>query len=400
MLTTPDGSDAAAALPPISGPGPNPNGFFADCNPAAGFDGTRPIAEYFNELIVNLRELLRQGHVLAPVKGDPSLVWKAVLGLLVISTSVTLNVAPTGTPTPVNPFGGDAFDSLLSAYKFLAQYRIVPTARVTIRIAAGTYTATAIVTIDHPNGGNITIAGVSQAATILKFTGLIGGLRCTTAIGMLQDLTIQGDSTQTTPSPWLATGLNIAAGAIAVIQNLTIRDFAGWGLVVDGAQCSAAPGTTITVQTNKGSGVYITNSGQLNCPNVTFIVANNAATTGGNVLVTSGILTADTVSTTGGQQGLVAQGSGTQITLRRLQCEAPANTVGVSASLGAILVADTGAVAGDWYTWNTAGGTARNFFASTYAFMQTNAALSAANRGNTSPAVNTLGNTQAYIQAT
>src|SRR4029077_19099670 len=99
MLTTPDGNDAVATCPPISTPGPNANGFFADCNPAQNFDGTRPLAEHFNELILNLRALLTQAGI-AAAKGNPDMLWRAVLGLRIVSTARTLNVALTGSATP------------------------------------------------------------------------------------------------------------------------------------------------------------------------------------------------------------------------------------------------------------------------------------------------------------
>src|SRR5262249_18243637 len=102
MFTVPDGLDAVAQLPPIPSPGPVPNGFFADCNPAQGFAGTRPLAEHFNELIINLRALLARGRV-PPVKGDPTMLWRAIVGLLTIPYAVTLNVAPGGVAQPADP---------------------------------------------------------------------------------------------------------------------------------------------------------------------------------------------------------------------------------------------------------------------------------------------------------
>jgi hypothetical protein len=401
MLTTPDTGDAVQTCPPFTPAGPQPEGFFADCNPGQNFPGTRPIAEHFNELIVNLRELLKQGHVTTLVKGDASMLWRAIRGLLSITSNVTLNVSPAGTATPANPLGGDPFNSLQSAYVFLAPYRITPLATVTINIAAGTYTATAPTALEHPNGRQIHIVGAGQTLTILKFTGSIGGLRAGSAVGLLDQLTIAGDSTQpANPTPWNAIGLSLSGAGGGVLGNVTIRDFPGYGMQIDAALCSVLPGATLTIQSNKAEGVLITDNGLLQASGATITATNNGGTTAPNVSVLSGILSADIIATNGGGSGLYAGGAGTNITTRRLQCEAPALAAGVHATSGAVLTAGTGAVAGDWYTWNTAGSQARNFLAENFALMLTGVALSPGNRGNASPAVNTVGNVQAYIQAT
>src|SRR5215475_13061137 len=132
MYTTPVAKDAVPACPPLGPVGPVPSGFFADCSPADNFEGTRPIAAYFNELILNLRELLRwakqfdQGNYWAvPIKGDPTMLRQSVVRAPVITWPLTqVWVRNGGYPDPADPFVGQPFDSLSSALRWLARYRI------------------------------------------------------------------------------------------------------------------------------------------------------------------------------------------------------------------------------------------------------------------------------------
>jgi hypothetical protein len=101
MFTVPDTADAATTCPPIGPVGPKPNGFFADCDPEANFDGTRPIAEHFNELILNLRALLAHAAI-GPVKGDPTMLWRAIQAMcLALAPTIPTTLPPSG------PAGGE-----------------------------------------------------------------------------------------------------------------------------------------------------------------------------------------------------------------------------------------------------------------------------------------------------
>jgi hypothetical protein len=396
MFTSPDASDAVATCPPISPPGPVPEGFFADCNPATNFPGTRPIAEHFNELILNLRALLTQAGIAAR-KGDPSMLWRAILDLPVIVTHVTLAVAATGVPSPVNPFGGDPFDSLTSALIFLGHYRIAIGGQVTIAIAAGTYTTTQTVVIGHPDGHRLIIQGAGVAATTLSFTGGVGGLLPVSNLLSLDALTIAGDGTVAAgQAADLATGLWVGNTAIVGVGNVTCSGFGGHGVVVDGGQIGMDAGVTLTCTNNKLYGVSVLNNGTVNAVNATISAQNNALAQ--VAVARGGLLALDTLAAAGGAQGVNVNAA--QMLARRLgvdACSTPAEAVAVLN--GGRLIKLTPTVVGDWWTWNTGASTPQSFYAETTSFIRADGGFAANNRSNTSPPVNTLGNTQAYILA-
>lgn len=91
MLTTPDHSDAAATCPPASAVGPRPQGFYEDCDPGTGNQGTTLRAEDFNELAKNLREIVTHAGTPA-VKGSATILTTA-LDALYRSRSVLIRNA-------------------------------------------------------------------------------------------------------------------------------------------------------------------------------------------------------------------------------------------------------------------------------------------------------------------
>jgi hypothetical protein len=100
MLTTPDHDDAVTAVPAFAPAGPNPKGFYQDCDPAIGRVGTRFRAEDLNELILNLRQLVTAASV-AGVKGDPTILQTALNRLFAgkgraISATATLSPNDAG----------------------------------------------------------------------------------------------------------------------------------------------------------------------------------------------------------------------------------------------------------------------------------------------------------------
>jgi hypothetical protein len=396
MFTVPDQPDSVATLPPFSPVGPHPQGFFADCNPAQNFDGTRPLAEHFNELIVNLRALLVEARI-APVKGDATMLWRAILNLQQISANVTFHVSSTGVADPADPFGGDPFDSLASAYGFLTRYRIAPGVTVVVEIAPGTYVSQPL-TIAHPDGEHITIAGGGVANTILQYPTGAGGITLQNDLGGLRDLTISGQSTAASAAPWVATGL-YAINASCVLGSIAITGFAGGGVVIGGGGLAAPTDTTVTITANRNGGIYM-DGGNLNAgfANAIFTLTNNGGAA--QAFITNGRAGFDDLRTSGGNCGLIADGPATLVTARKIGVDVATNTASIQIGNGAMLLNAPNVVAGDWWTWNTTANTAQYFTASNYGFIRAGIALAANNRTNCSPPLNTLGNTQAFIQAT
>jgi hypothetical protein len=396
MITTPDAGDAVASCPPFSPVGPTPEGFFADCNPGTGFAGTRPIAEHFNELILNLRALLTQAGV-APVKGDPTMVWRSILQLGALHGAVTLNVSTSGTAAPANPLGGDPFDTLQNAITFLARYRIGVDASVTIQIASGTYNTTATTWFYHPDGRRVTIAGNGQGATILHYNAL-HGLLIQGALGGLQDLTFQGDGTGGPP----VAGVWVLNGGFVFLNNVTLTGFASYGLVVDGGRADLANGSTLTVSNNHSHGIYMSLAGSMNATYATLQCTNN--TVSGVYLVSNAALAAQVIQTTGGSGPGLYLGAGTTVAAEKIAvdvCGTPPNARGIYVGNGAQLINSAPAgVAGDWWTWSVTANQPQIFFAEFYGLIRAGVLMALNNKGNCSPAINTLGNTQAYIQAT
>src|SRR6266436_4877431 len=117
MFNTPDNADAVPACPPFDPPGPVPRGFYKDCK-------TIPVAEDFNELIVNLRALLlKEGGPQQPIKGVSRILWEAIVNLPVINYDIILQVAPGGVALPDDPLT-EPFSDLRWAMNWLAHYRI------------------------------------------------------------------------------------------------------------------------------------------------------------------------------------------------------------------------------------------------------------------------------------
>lgn len=395
MFTTPDQNDASATLPPFSAPGPRADGFFQDCNPAQGFAGTRPLAEHFNEQIVNNRALLAKARI-AAVKGDETMLWRAILNLALITQSVTFNVAAGGTVEPADPFAGDPFNSLASALGFLANYRIAPGISVVIQIAPGSF-ATPSIDFAHPNGAQLTIKGSGVSQTILTFPSNLHGIILSADLFQLQDLTLQGQSTAPAAQPWLAAGLYLP-GTTMRLQAVTVAGFAGHGISIGGGSVSVPIGATTTVQNCRAEGVSVGTNGTFNAPiSGSVLVVSNC---GGlaNIVVGSALCTVDEIRCSGGAQGVVVSGSGAALTARKLGVDVATNPAAVEANNGGMMIAATGALLGDWWTWSVAANTPQNFYANGYGFIRTAAALATNNRSNTNPALNTPGNIQAFIQ--
>jgi hypothetical protein len=398
VFTLPDTADAAATCPPIGAVGPKPNGFFADCDPAANFDGTRPIAEHFNELIVNLRALLAHASI-AAVKGDPTMLWRAIQAMILsftIDAAVTVNVAPGGSANPANPLGGDPFDTLVSALNWLAYYSITPRGYVTIQLAAATYTHTASILCEHPNGDRITIAGADAATTVLSFPSGTNGLTVTTNLNGITTLTIQGNKTsgtlgvavtgllrayELTVKSW-DVGVQVEGGGYLEFQALDVSDTVGNGLaLLNRGACNGSVFTATQIGFGIGAPYYIA----------------GLACNGG------GVAWIDQITCTNCHKGLDISGAGSEVRARRIQVHGVdpipdgsggTTSIAVEANDGAVIVAN-GGNPGDWHADMPA-----YFWAAMFAFIRADNAFDNWAHTHASPSPQTLGNVNAMVWTT
>jgi hypothetical protein len=483
MLTTPDHADAVTSPAAPAPVGPNPKGFYQDCDPPTGRAGTVYRAEDFNELILNLRALLdaaalvgtkgdatmlrttlhrlyagggrvvaatgaltpsdaglilvdattapinltlpaaaalpggRQtfqivrvdvtandvrilpaagdalrGGVLyvdaansAIVRSDGVTTWYPLAGTAIVQKARTLNVSPTGVAAPTDPFGGTPFDTLQRALTWLASWRINGT--VGIAIAAGTYVSTQTVTIAHPDAARVTVAGATTATTILRFNGA-AGIVIPNGLAALKTLTVQGDGAGGS----LMRGVDVMFGMVASVQDVTVTGFAGAGFNIRGGAMVNAQGV-LTTSNNLQEGLRIENGGTLGAG--TIEADNNAGTA--NVTVSSGTLAANGLNTVNGQRGLSASGAGCYVQLNGMSIKnSSVPSQAVIVGMGAVLTGS--GTANAWIAWD-GGATGHTYRAENYGFIWSGASLQAATRAVTSPAVNTLGNIQAYVQS-
>lgn len=385
MFTVPDQNDAVATCPAFSPVGPTPQGFFADCNPGQNFPGTRPIAEHFNELILNLHALLTKASV-APVKADPTMLWRAILNLPMITQPLTLNVSTSGVAKPANPWAGDPFNNVANALAFLYPYWIVPpSGSVTIQIAAGTYQHAASLLIEHPFAQGITLLGAGAGATILVFTDC-DGIRCHgSALYAIRNLTVRGTGTTT-----YKRGVIITGGPASFLDNITVEQFTGIGIWIE--QGHVVLQNTVTCNDNGGFGLYCGNAQCAAEAGSTLVANRNAGDANVAFITANGSLQA--LQTTGGKRGLWVNGSAAVNVVSMSIGSVSLGTEAVLATTQGALLYSTNPVAN---SWTVAAG--QSFKADQMGLIMGNVCLATANRPQCSPAINVIGNIDSYIQA-
>src|SRR5215813_1485570 len=337
MFTLPDGVDAVAQLPPIGPIGATPNGFFADCNPGQGFPGTRPLAEHFNEQIINNRALLRRARI-APVKGDETMLWRAILAVATIEANQSFYVTTTGVTNPANPFSGDPFNSLTAVTNFLSSYHIAPGAYVTIQFGAGTFMHDAPFVWNHPSGNQVSFVGAGVDMTVLNFTSP-QGLLLRQNLFMLGGMTIRGNAAAAGAPD--ARGVWLQGANTARIQDVKIVQWGADGLAVDFAAAYILG--TLTCENCYGNGVLLLADsaawGQLG----TTIRCINSATAPGatvaGVNVLGGMVNVDRIETTGGYQDIRSSGTGSTGIARQIPVAEPTHAIGVEANNGGQIIA-------------------------------------------------------------
>jgi hypothetical protein len=388
MFTTPDAADAAVSLPPIGAPGPHPNGFYLDCDPPSGKAGTVFEAAYFNELILNLRRLLTEAGR-AAVKGDPLMLTDAIRLLIdirrpIILSPLTLNVATTGSATPVNPIGGDPFNSIAAALNFLLPYRLE--AEVRIAVAAGTYNITATLPTSHQNIDRVRIEGAGSTTTTLAFTGVSAIQAFRRCPNRIAGFTITGTGT--------VDGVYFSGPFRTAIGDVTIRGFGKRGLVLDGATICTFD-ATVKVENCTQEGILMSAASEIGG---TFnVIVNNC---GGLANLTLGaycLVNVDAYVTDGGQRGLYIDG-GSMMTRNLNITNSVQRTAAVTVTNGGLLTRAPASVAGDFAAFQGTPLLFDTFTATHYGLIKAAGVMNAGNVSTCSPAANTLGNTQAFIQ--
>jgi hypothetical protein len=499
MLTTPDHADAVTSAPAPAPVGPNPQGFYQDCDPGTGRAGTIYRAEEFNELAGNLRTFLAAAAV-SPVKGLVTMLKTALdrlyagrvsrltatttltadqaglvtvdattadvtltlppaaalpgggptfqivrldtsahdltikpatgdtlvngiahrddgtplvvrsdgvntwvpltVGRPVLTKPRTVLVAPSGVAHPADPFGATPFDSLASAFDFLYAFELRPTSatQITITVAAGTYVRTAPILWKHPQGSVVSVVGAGSATTILRFNGS-SGLGILTFGIQLSKLKLQGDGTG---DPSTTVGLDVYASFTKLLDDVVIENFAAIGLNVEaGATATVAPGP-LTVNTCGLAGIQVGPGGYLYALTSSTITITGCGTGGNalaaNLLVRHGTAEIGNLQTTGGSRGVYVAGTSAALLIGGNLVVNDSTLTGFAVEvINGILTPIAGTTGKIWQASNTAGTVFHTFYASQYGFINAGNQMAAGNRTLTSPAINTIGNTQAFI---
>jgi hypothetical protein len=327
----------------------------------------------------------------AMIRSDGLIQWFSLLPTAQrIKRNTTLNVSPTGSATPADPTGGDAFDTLDRALQWLGRRAIDAAAVVTVQLAAGTYTRTTPINVQHPNGSQIKITGVSSATTTLQFNACHGFVG-TGTWPTLAKLRIHGDKAGTGRS-----GLAINANAnVFLSDDVLIDNFSGNGIFLDvGGTVFIA--TSLTVRQTTDSGILVGYGSVLNAGSASVTIEDSGGYA--NLLV-YGSAQFNGILTRRGPRGIAVQSGGGYLLANTLQILDPTTTSrAMEVAFGA--VARAGTRGGLWEArMEAAPATAYTFYAGDSGFIRGENCITPANVAITSPAVNTLGNVQGFIQS-
>lgn len=130
-----------------------------------------------------------------------------------ITTDTTIYLATTGNDTTGDGTVTTPWYSLGKAFDYLADKYILPSATVTISIAAGTYTGYDPVIVDHPCSRNIMITGQGSSSTSLTF--LVDGITCNNGPVNITGVKLIGSSA-TSYTAFVANNCNATLSDIAV----------------------------------------------------------------------------------------------------------------------------------------------------------------------------------------
>lgn len=142
----------------------------------------------------------------------------------VISSGTTLYVATSGNDTTGDGSQTSPWATPTRAAEYLSQRRIKSGVTVTVSVAAGTYTFTSTIRLDHPQGSQIKYVGATPSGTKPRGSALNGGgtRGYTTGTEATNDVALknyynvvwQFNST---------TGIKVAPESTLILQNILIR---------------------------------------------------------------------------------------------------------------------------------------------------------------------------------
>lgn len=161
-----------------------------------------------------------------------------------ITQSITLAVTPGGGSSPTT------FASIQEALEWLSERTIAGGAWVQIDVAAGTYTSTAPITVDHGYANHVRIEGAGVGATTLQFDQAHGlQVRGGVNLAYFGGFTLQG-----LPGGGFS-GIRVHESSSVQIGPLTIRDFTNRGVDVYGGSSLRQDNGPLIVEDCQGVGV-------------------------------------------------------------------------------------------------------------------------------------------------
>jgi hypothetical protein len=231
-------------VPIVMPPGTRSYSRYVNGNPVTGTEGSIPPATAFDEAQVEIVEVIQRAGIV-PTHGDLTQLWQALMALFA-QKYITSPITKT-----VHGVGAD-FTDLNAAMTWVAQYIITATGFVTFMVAAGKWTYTQTVEINHansnriaiqggallgaaPTGPNMTVTGYKVAsdgtaqitylrsifATELSFTGGVTGFHVSRGGATMRYLLLTGSQT-------IATGYRQGIG-LDVFADLMTDGLAFWG---------------------------------------------------------------------------------------------------------------------------------------------------------------------------
>lgn len=326
------------------------------------------------------------------LRSDGVLRWHLVSGRdVVLRGAFTLNVDPVGgADTPIDPLGGNAFKTLPQAMTYLNRFVLAQGTTVLINVVAATHVLTAPLDLTHPQGLQITIQGASSATTILRFDG-VDGITTNYNVPTLTKLTIRGNGGT------LKNGVGVA-GQATFLADVVVESWTNNGISVQpNGYMVVKAGETLTVRNCAGFGIYVATSGFLEASsaNTSLVLNNNGGTTVSNLHANGG-LSIYSVTTTGGLRGVTIEGSAAGATIRNMDIRGSSDTT--AAVLVQYMALLKGFGTGAWLFCNVAGTVYHGMKAFYFSNVSAEGIINTNCKPLLSPAQNTLGNVQSYIQ--
>jgi hypothetical protein len=330
------------------------------------------------------------------LRSDGISVWQPLgAGVPALSQPRTLQVSPSGVASPTDPFGGTPFNSVGNALFYLNRYQLrgATAPLITINVAAGTYTSSGAFSWDHPQGTQVAVVGAGSGTTVLRFLASSGLVVFANGI-TLQKIKLQGDGN----GPTTLNGIELHAAAVRILDDVVVEGFAGTGVQVSAGSLLQIF-TALTVNTCALQGIRVDGGAMIDAAAGTITVTNCGTAAGAlaAIVLINGTAVVGTVQTQFGQRGFYAEGPGAFL---KVAGDFKVFDSAVTASAvwlvngACVMASGSGKI---WQACNAAGTVSHTYLAQQYGSLFGNGQMVAGNRPLTSPAINTLGNTQAFI---